>query len=52
MRRIILIEIINVKILISVIIFYVLNSNTLFLLFLSDINRLKVKFDNLKNIFI
>ena len=34
------------------IIFYILNSNILFLLFLSNINKLKIKFNNLKNIFI
>ena len=52
MEKIILIEIVNVKIPINVIIFYVLNSNILFLLFLGNINKLKVKFNNLKNIFI
>ena len=52
MKRIILIKIIEIKILINIIIFYILNSNTLFLLFLNDINKLKVKFNNLKNILI
>ena len=42
----------EIKILINIIIFYMLNSNILFLLFLSNINKLKVKFDNLKNILI
>jgi len=52
MKKITLIKIINVKILISVITFYILNSNTLFLLSLNNINKLKIKFNNLKNIFI
>ena len=52
MRKITLVKIVNVKILINIIIFYVLNLNTLFLLFLSDINKLKIKFDNLENVFI
>jgi len=42
----------NIETLINIITFYMLNSNILFLLFLNDINKLKVKFDNLKNIFI
>jgi len=52
MRGVILIGIVKIEILINVIIFYILNLNILFLLFLSDMNKLKVKFDNLKNIFI
>jgi len=42
----------EIEILINIIIFYVLNLNILFLLFLNNINKLKVKFDNLKNILI
>ena len=52
MGEVTLVRIINVKILIDIIIFYVLNLNILFLLFLGNINRLKIKFNNLKNIFI
>ena len=52
MGKIILVEIIKVEILINIIIFYVLNLNILFLLFLGNINKLKIKFNNLKNIFI
>jgi len=52
MKRIILIKTIKIKILINIITFYILNSNILFLLFLSNMNKLKVKFNNLKNIFI
>jgi len=47
-----LIKIINVEILINIITFYILNLNTSFLLFLGDINKLEIKFNNLKNIFI
>jgi len=50
--KIILIKIIKVKILINIIIFYILNLNILFLLSLNNINKLKIKFNNLKNIFI
>ena len=42
----------EIKILINIIIFYVLNLNILFLLFLDNINKLEVKFDNLENVFI
>jgi len=52
MKKITLAKIIKVKILINIITFYVLNLNILFLLFLGDINRLKIKFNNLENIFI
>ena len=52
MKRIILVGIMEIEILINIIIFYVLNLNILFLLFLNNINKLKVKFDNLKNILI
>ena len=52
MRRVTLIKIINIEILISIITFHILNLNILFLLFLSNINKLEIKFDNLKNIFI
>ena len=52
MGKVILVKIIKIKILINVIIFYMLNLNILFLLFLNDINRLEIKFNNLENIFI
>jgi len=52
MKRITLIKIIKIKILINIITFHILNLNILFLLFLGNINKLKIKFNNLKNIFI
>jgi len=52
MKKVILVKIVKIKILISIITFYILNSNTLFLLFLGDMNKLKIKFNNLKNILI
>jgi len=47
-----LVKIVKIKILISIITFYILNLNISFLLFLNNINKLKIKFNNLKNIFI
>ena len=52
MKGITLVEIMDVKILINIIIFYVLNLNILFLLFLGNIDKLEIKFNNLENIFI
>jgi len=52
MKKITLIKIINVKTLINIITFYILNLNTPFLLSLNNINKLKIKFDNLENILI
>jgi len=52
MKKTTLVKIINIKILINIITFYILNLNISFLLFLGNINKLKIKFNNLKNIFI
>jgi len=45
-------KVILVEILINIITFYILNLNILFLLFLGNMNRLGIKFNNLKNILI
>jgi len=49
---IIFIGILRILISISIIIFYIININILFFIYFNDINKLNIKFNNLKNIII